>query len=206
MARPAPDDGLHPAVPGDIRPAARTACISRRRVTIGTRMRTGPNRGAQHGAQLGPEQGWPRRGLGTPRKPKAGIGFAQQRDACAVGLVGTQIKHAQRDRTPVHAQYGIPIGDQLFLFIRRVVALQEQEFGAVQTDAGGTQFMRAATSSRDSALACRAISTPSSVRAGVLRRSACARCSRASENSRSRSSSRSSGPGSMMACRIARRP
>jgi hypothetical protein len=73
---------------------------------------------------------------------KRGIGFVAQGQAGAVGLVRAQVQRADRDRSSAHAEHDIAVGAELFFLVRQFVALQEQEFGAVQADAGGAQRVR----------------------------------------------------------------
>ena len=41
-----------------------------------------------------------------------------------------------------HAEHDVAIGAELLFLVRQLVALQEQELGAVQADAGGAERMR----------------------------------------------------------------
>ena len=63
--------------------------------------------------------------------------------AGAVGLVGAQVQGADGHRQATHAKDKVAVGKELLLLAGRVTALQEEEFGAEQTDAGGTEGSRA---------------------------------------------------------------
>ncbi len=61
----------------------------------------------------------------------------------AVGLVRAQIQGADGHRPPAHAEHRVAVGAELLFLVGQRVALQEQEFGAVQAQAVGAQRMRA---------------------------------------------------------------
>jgi len=55
----------------------------------------------------------------------------------AAVLVGTEIEGADGDRQPLECLEHAQVLLQLFLFVGDIVAIHEQEFGAVQADAVG---------------------------------------------------------------------
>ena len=100
-------------------------------------------RGAQQGAQLGVGH------LGVGQQ-QADAAQAQRRvflaagsQAGAVGLVRAEVEHADGDRAPAHAQHRVAVALELLFLVGQGVALQEQEFGAVQAQPVRAQRMRA---------------------------------------------------------------
>lgn len=64
------------------------------------------------------------------------IGFFVKHDARAIRLVGTKVQGPDGDRQSAHAQDKIAVGLELFFLARYLVALQVQELGSVESDAG----------------------------------------------------------------------
>ena len=103
--------------------------------------------GAQDRAQLRPEQRVAREGQAHAAQAHRRVRFAGERQCGAVGLVRADVERTDRHRAPGHAQHQVAIGAELLVFVGQAQArvggtLHEQEFGAVQADAGRTERVR----------------------------------------------------------------
>ena len=99
-------------------------------------------RGAQDGADLREEHGGLAQAQAHRAQPERGAGAGRRRRRGAERLVGAEVEGADGDGQPAHGAHHARVGAVLLLLGGRRPAAGEEELGAVEPDAGGTDAAR----------------------------------------------------------------
>ncbi len=98
--------------------------------------------GTQQRAQLGVGDPGIRQQQADAAQAQRRVVLAAQHQPAAIGLVRAQVEDADGHRPSAHAEHGVAVMVELFFLVGQAVALQEQEFGAVQAQPMRAQGVR----------------------------------------------------------------